>query len=69
MKLENGKLIVTELEYKLVKKWNAMASPYMAGLYLYHNLKREGIVMEWDCIFFRDVYIAFRKKNVEVEEN
>ena len=71
MKLEDGILICTQEEYNLVKKWNWMPSPYNAGLYLYHNLKREGIVMEWDCIYFRDIYLAFRKKNVKIigEEN
>jgi len=69
MKLEDGKLFVTQKEYDLVKKWNWMPSPYNAGLYLYHNLKREGILdREWDVIFFRDVYLAFRKKNVEIVE-
>ena len=38
MELKDGKLLVNKQEYKLVKKWNMMASPYVAGLYLYHEL-------------------------------
>ena len=68
MELKDGKLIVTAKEYNLVKRWNAMASPYVAGMYLYNELKRNGIVMEWNAIFFKDVYVAFRKKQVEVVE-
>lgn len=68
MKLVDGKLVVNQKEYNLVKKWNWIPSPYNAGLYLFHNLKREGIVMTWDPIYFKDVYLAFRKKNVEIED-
>jgi len=69
MKLtEDKKLIVTQKEYTLVKKWNVAESPYIAGLYLFHELKRNGIIMEWDPIYFRDIYLAFRKKNVEIVE-
>ena len=68
MKLEDGTLIVTQLEYNLIKKWNAMASPYVAGMYLYHELKRNGIVMEWNAIYFKGVFVAFRKKNIKIVE-
>lgn len=66
MEIKNKTLIVTKKEYDLVKKWNFMASPYNAGLYLYHELKRNGYDIKWDSIFFKDVYVAFRKKNVEI---
>lgn len=69
MKLENGKLICTQEEYNLVKKYNWAASPWMAGLYLYHGLKNNGIVMEWNAAYFKDIYLAFRRKNVEVIDN
>jgi len=68
MKLEDGILICTQKEFDLVKRWNMMASPYIAGLYLYHALKREGIVMEWNQFYFRDIYIAYRKKNYKIVE-
>ena len=68
MELKDGKLLVNEQEYKLVKKWNMMASPYVAGLYLYHDLKNKGIIMKWDQYYFRDIILAYRKKNVEIIE-
>jgi len=68
MRLEDGTLYVNKKEYDLVRRWNWIASPYNAGLYLYHHLKREGIIMEWNAIFFRDIYMAFRRKKVIIEE-
>ena len=66
--LKDGTLYCNQKEYDLIKKWNWIPSPYNAGLYLYSALKREGIIFEWSYIFFRDIYIAFRKKNVVIEE-
>lgn len=68
MKIEDEFLICTQKEYDLVKKYNWMASPWNAGLFLYHALKREGIVMEWSAAFFKDVYLAFRRKKVKIIE-
>ena len=68
MKLEDGILICTQEELKLVKKYNVAASPWVAGLYLYHGLKNKGIVMEWNASFFKDIYLAYRKKNYKIVE-
>ena len=69
MELKDGKLICTEAEYKLVKKWNAMASPYIAGLYLYSELRRNNKELVWDQYYYKDIYLAYRKKNVEIVED
>jgi hypothetical protein len=68
MKLENGILYVTQQEYEWVRKCSIlMASPYMAGYYLYHRLKNNNLLtLEWDQFVYRDVILAFRKKNVEI---
>ena len=68
MKLEDGILICTREEYNLVKKYNCAASPWMAGLCLYHGLKNKGIATEWNAAYFKDVYLAFRRKNVKIIE-
>ena len=67
MKLENKTLVCTQKEFDLIKRYNWIPSPYNAGLYLYHALKREDITMEWNVIFFRDIYMAFRKKDYRIE--
>ena len=68
MKLEDGKLTVTSAEYEWVRKCSIlMASPYVAGFYLYHRLKHNNIItIEWDQFVYRDIILAFRKKNVEI---
>ena len=66
MKLEDGILICTQEEYSLVKKYNYAPSPWMAGLYLYHGLKRTSAEVEWNAAYFKDIYLAFRKKNVKI---
>ena len=66
MELKDGKLICTQEEYKLVKRWNTMASPYIAGLYLYNELKRNNKELVWNQYYYKDIYLAYRKKNVEI---
>lgn len=68
MKLENGILYCTQQEYDWVRKCSIlMASPYMAGYYLYHRLKHDNIItIEWDQFVYRDIILAFRKKNYEI---
>ena len=46
MKLDEGKLILTETELAEVKKANVMASPSIAGLYLRSFIKNKNLVEE-----------------------
>ena len=46
MKLEDGKLILTEAELAEVKKANMMASPSIAGIYLSSFIKNKNLAEE-----------------------
>jgi hypothetical protein len=43
-----------------------MDSPYVAGLYLYNELKKTNKELVWNQYYYKDIYLAFRKKNVEI---
>ena len=70
MKLDNGKLILTETELAEVKKANVMASPSIAGLYLRSFIKNKNLVEDLenqpDVSFYTECIQAYRKKNYEV---
>ena len=70
MKLDEGKLLLTEEELNLVKKANVMASPSIAGLYLRSYIKNRGLVESVeelpDVSFYIECVQAYRKKNYEV---
>lgn len=71
MRLEEGKLILTEAELTELKKANCMASPSIAGLYLRSFLKSKDLVEDVehqpDVKFYTDCVLAYRKKNFEVK--
>ena len=70
MKLDNGKLILTETELTEVKKANMMASPSIAGLYLRSFIKNknlgEDLEKQPDVSFYTECIQAYRKKNYEI---
>lgn len=71
MRLEEGKLILSEAELAEVKKANMMASPSIAGLYLRSFLRNKNLVEDLetqpDVKFYTECIQAYRKKNFEVE--
>ena len=70
MKLDDGKLILTETELAEVKKANMMASPSIAGLYLRSFIKNKNLVEDLenqpDVSFYTECIQAYRKKNYEI---
>ena len=70
MKLEDGKLILTETELAEVKKANMMASPSIAGIYLRSFIKNKnfvaGLENQSDLGFYAECIQAYRKNNYEV---
>ena len=70
MKLDNGKLILTETELAEVKKANMMASPSIAGLYLRSFIKNKHLVEDLekqpDVSFYTECIQVYRKKNYEI---
>ena len=70
MKLDNGKLILTEIELAEVKKANMMASPSIAGLYLRSFIKNKNLAEDLekqpDVSFYTECIQAYRKKNYEI---
>ena len=70
MKLDNGKLILTEAERAEVRKANMMASPSIAGLYLRSFIKNKNLAEDLekqpDVSFYTECIQAYRKKNYEI---
>lgn len=70
MKLEEGKLILTEAELAEVKKANAIATPAIAGFYLRSFVKSKNLVADSekqpDSGFYVECIQAYRKNNYEV---
>ena len=70
MKLDDGKLILTEAELAEVKRANMMASPSIAGLYLHSFIKNKNLVEDLekqpDVSFYIECIQAYRKKNYEI---
>ena len=70
MKLEDGKLTLTETELAEVKKANMMASPSIAGFYLRSFIKNKNLAEDLekqpDASFYVECIQAYRKKNYEV---
>lgn len=70
MKLEEGKLILTEDELKLVRQASMLANPLYAGAYLRNAMKAnkldEGAQNERDAKYYAECVDAFRKKDYEV---
>ena len=70
MKLDEGKLILTEAELDEVKKANVMATPSIAGFYLRSFVKNKNLVEDLekqpDARFYTECIQAYRKKNYEV---
>jgi len=71
MKLEEGKLILTEEELVYVKRANCQASPTNAGLFLRSYVKNNKLVEDAehlpDLKFFIECIQAYRRKNFEVK--
>ena len=70
MKLEKGKLILTEAELTEVKKANKIATPAIAGFYLRGFLNNKnfvaGLEKQSDLGFYAECIQAYRKNNYEV---
>ena len=70
MKLDNGKLILTETELAEVKKANTAATPSIAGFYLRSFIKNKNLAEDLDkqpdVSFYTECIQAYRKKNYEV---
>ena len=70
MKLEEGKLILTETERAEVKKANMMASTSIAGLYLRSFIRNKNLVEDLETLpdvnFYTECIQAYRKKNYEI---
>ena len=70
MKLDEGKLILTEAELAEVKKANVMATPSIAGFYLRSFIRSKKLVEDLekqpDAGFYTQCIQAYRKKNYEV---
>ena len=70
MKLEDGKLMLTETELVEVKKANAIVTPSIAGFYLRGFLKNKnfvaGLENQSDLGFYAECIQAYRKKNYEI---
>ncbi len=71
MKLEEGKLVLTEEELVYVKRANCQAAPATAALFLRSSLKNNNLVEDIehlpDIHFFIECIQAYRKKNFEVK--
>jgi hypothetical protein len=71
MRLEEGKLILTEAELAELKKANNMASPSVAALYLHSYLKNKNLVEDVehqpDVKFYTECILAYRRKSFDVE--
>ena len=70
MKLDNGKLILTETELAEVKKANMTATPSIAGFYLRSFIKNKNLVEDLDkqpdVSFYTECIQVYRKKNYEI---
>ena len=70
MKLDDGKLRLTEAELAEVKKANVMASPSIAGIYLRNFIRNKNLVEDLDkqpdVSFYTECIQAYRKKNYEI---
>ena len=70
MKLDEGKLILTEAELAEVKKANVMATPSIAGYYLRSFIRNKNLVEDLgkqpDVSFYTQCIQAYRKKTYEV---
>ena len=70
MKLDEGKLILTEAEFAEVKRANMAATPGIAGIYLRNFIRNKNLVEDWenqpDISFYIECIQAYRKKNYEI---
>ena len=70
MKLDEGKLILTETELDELKKANVMASPSIAGIYLRNFIRNKNLVEDLEkqpeASFYASCIQAYRNKNYEV---
>ena len=70
MKLDDGKLILTEAELAEVKRANMTATPSIAGFYLCIFIKNKNLVEDLenqpDVSFYTECIQAYRKKNYEI---
>jgi len=70
MKLEEGKLILTEDELAMVKRASMLANPIFAGTFLKNSVKQgtlEENVEEHDSNFYVECVQAYRQKNYEIK--
>jgi len=73
MRLEEGKLILTEAELACVKRANLNASPTVAGMFLLNYLKSGGLAEDLEheehdvsVRFYAECIQAYRRKSYEV---
>ncbi len=70
MKLEDGKLTLTENELRLIKKASMFASPDYAGAFLRNALKNasleEDVDNVYDARYYAECITAYRKHNYEI---
>ena len=71
MKLDDGKLILTEAEFAEVKKANMMAAtPSIAGFYLRSFINNKNLAEDLEgqhgISFYTECIQAYRKKNYEI---
>jgi hypothetical protein len=70
MKLEEGKLVLTEEELKYVKQASMLANPLYAGTYLRNAVKAKNLeedVDAHDVRYYSECIQAYRSNNYEVK--
>jgi len=70
MKLDEGKLTLTEEELKLVKQASMLANPIYAGTFLYNSVKQKKLeedADQHDVKYYTECVKAYRAKSYEVK--
>ena len=72
MKLDDGKLTLTEEELVFVKRANMNSSPTVAAMFLLNMLKNNNLEedldhKEHDVKYYTECIVAYRKKNFEIK--
>lgn len=69
MKFEEGKLILTEEQLRLVKQASIQSDPFLAGMFLESAVKQHSLVEDVEHEtrqFYIEAIKAYRTKNFEV---
>ena len=72
MKLDDGKLTLTEEELVFVKRANMNSSPTVAAMFLLNMLKNNNLEedldhKDHDVKYYTECIVAYRKKNFEIK--